>query len=131
MKTSISLLAAIMAISGGVSAMKMNHCTISRNSGSGGNQFVMDWQGVPSKSASTICGHFQDDLNAQIASANIQMRGSVTCSTANTNMFTVLTLDKQSCHKQAATIVKAMKDALGDAGKLEETIPCNFKVAGC
>ena len=132
MKFSSTSVTIVAALSSSAAAMQMSGCTISHNSGDGGNQFTVYWNGVPSQSQSTICGHFSNDLYSKAAGSGVQVKGSVACATrAGNNMDTILTLNKQSCQTQANVIVQAMQQALGSAGTLGSGNSCNFASSGC
>lgn len=129
MKITATSLAMVIAFCHSSTAMLMSECSISHNSGDGGNQFLMHWQQVPSESQSTICGHFNEDLGTLVWFAGTDIKGSVSCSTSGSDMVTTLTLDKQSCESQANLIVEAMQEALGSAGTLANSNTCDF--SGC
>lgn len=129
MYSTISLSATIMAaltLITTTTAMSMTSCSISHNSGNGGNQFTMSWSGVPSISQSTICGHFSSDVSGLISSNGMQQIGSVSCLTDGSNMTTQLTINKQPCSSEANVIVEAMQEALGSAGSLGSGTVCTF-----
>lgn len=107
--------AALLSASLAAADLDLTACSVSHNSGNGGNQFTMTWDGTPSQSQSTICGHFSDQVQAFILANGMQLKGSVSCSTSGSTISTQLTINKQSCIAEADVIGQAMASAIGSA----------------
>lgn len=107
--------AALLSASFVTADLDLTGCSVSHNSGNGGNQFTMSWDGTPSQSQSTICGHFSDQVQALISANGMQLKGSVSCSTSGSSIVTQLTINKQSCVAEADVIGQAMTVAIGSA----------------
>jgi hypothetical protein len=107
--------AALLLASFAAAELDLTGCSVSHNSGNGGNQFTMSWDGTPSQSQSTVCGHFADEVGALIPANGMELKGSVSCSTSGSSIVTQLTINKQSCIEEADVIAQAMTLAIGSA----------------
>lgn len=99
-------------------SMHLTGCSVSHNSGNGGNQFSMSWDAVPSQSRSSLCGSFANRLRNFAQGSGMQVKGDIECSTNGASMFTRVTLNKHSCLEEADIIGQAMANALGNSGPL-------------
>jgi hypothetical protein len=93
-------------------------CTVSHNSGNGGNQFSINWSDVPAGAISNFCNNFGTDVAAGISAAGMQGKGSPLCevnTSGDNTAFTQLTINKQPCANQLEVIQGAVAKAAGIA----------------
>jgi hypothetical protein len=91
-------------------------CTVTHNSGNGGNQFSINWADIPAGAIANFCNNFGTDVAQGISAAGMQGKGSPLCE-VNTNgvdsAFTQLTINKQPCANQLEVIQGAVAKAAG------------------
>jgi hypothetical protein len=132
MKFSTTAFAGLVAFITTVSAdVSSTSCQVSHNSGNGGNQFSIDWIGLPSQAMDNICDSFTNDVITGVGNNGMQLKGSVLCETniaGSGTIFTQLTINKQPCANELAVIAGAMSNAVGGLapGTAVDSPVCNL-----
>jgi len=98
-------------------------CSVSHTTNA--NVFRVVLHQVPSVSASTVCGHFQDQLNSLGDQNGIDLV-DLQCQTESGSMNFTAYLNKQSPQAQLEILEEGLRNAFGGQGLVFSTGQCNI-----